>query len=207
MYDSKSIREISVREARDLGVFISPALPLLESDLEVRATELIVKRLLAMNAAVASAAGLGQSRAIAWLERESLIDYLARDEKNWLFKNKGRLHLYCRVEGLWALTWVLGVAPILDFSKACSDNLVYLLPHLLEDESSRRFRDEVRVRDLYEIVSACDLAYCLHWSVRDSQLRKVALPDCIDPETIEERRRALEWVLGDTSWESVPLDT
>ena len=57
------------------------------------------------------------------------------------------------------------------------------------------------------ILSQFDLAYCLHWAVRDAMLKGQAVPGKLSGNAIIERRRALEWVAGEEAWDEVLLDT
>lgn len=202
------IRQSSIKEARQLGIEIPSSLPHLDPDLRLRSTSSILDRILAMHAAVASAAGFETDRAISWLRKERLIEALASDERACLFEGNGKEALYpARVEAIWALAWVIGLAPTIRFDRSCDDNLVDLLPNLENAEASKSFRASIHIRSLEYVISACDLAYCLHWAIRDTQLRGLKPPNTLEPCTIIERRRALEWAIGESAWEDVQLDT
>ncbi len=66
---------------------------------------------------------------------------------------------------------------------------------------------KARLRSDDQIVSAADLAYCLHWAIRQSELEGKRPPGKVPPYVVVERRRALEWLLSDEDWDDVPLDT
>ena len=113
-----------------------------------------------------------------------------------------------RVESLWALAWAGGYFSYLDFSQPCSDYLVKLLPDLNSQASSEAFRQKFNLRPIEELLPMVDLAYCLHWAVREEELQGQAnKPEKVQSQVIVERRLGLEWLICDVPWEDVPLDT
>lgn len=133
---------------------------------------------------------------------------LTTDESSFLKTGVGdRMKFLNQIEGIWALTWSIGIVPVLDYGVCCSDDLVDLLPDLKRNGSSASFRGAAQVRPLQDLVAACDLAYCLHWAIRDSQLRNTKVPGKVAVHVIEERRQALEWLLTDEPWDEISLDT
>jgi hypothetical protein len=190
------------------GIRIPESLPLLEHGPSVRATEEAVERLLALNAVAAAAYGLERARAIAWLRQERLDGSLLPSELNFLVKNVGDRHSFqVQVEGMWSLAWALGMVPQLDFWKECESHFATMLPNLKTGQSGAEWRLKARMREVHDIVSACDLAYCLHWAIRQAGLDGVPPPAQLKPYVVTERRRALEWLLGKGPWDDVPLDT
>lgn len=95
----------------------------------------------------------------------------------------------------------------LDFTQACSDDFVEMMPELLTQESSVAFRNKARLRPIDEVAAACDLAYCLHWGIRHASLTGQKRPGRLDEYVVEERRRGLDWFLSDEPWDEWQLDT
>lgn len=108
---------------------------------------------------------------------------------------------------MWALAWALGLVQELDFWKDCDNGFVTMMPNLKTEESGEEVRSKSRLRPVDELASACDTAYCLHWAVRQSELEGKRPPDALKPYVVIERRRALEWLLGDEPWDALSLDT
>ena len=161
-----------------------------------------------MYAVAAVAFGFERAKAVAWLHKESLAGSLTEPEARFVFDSAGppgRFRL--QFEAMWALAWALGVAPELDFAEDCDARFVSMLPNLKECESSGRFRHNITPRLLEPIVAACDLAYCLHWAIRESELAGAPPPGKLKHYLVVERRRALEWLLSAESWDEVSLDT
>jgi len=84
---------------------------------------------------------------------------------------------------------------------------VKVFPDLKKDESPIEFVSGFVVRNQVEITEMCDLFYCIHWAVRDLLLKGGASPLIVGSYVVEERRRALEWMIEERSWERITLDT
>lgn len=207
MTSLEQIRSQSFREAEELGYPINRELPLLGELKELRSKHELTNRILCLNAVVATAWGHPRELSLKWIEREQLIPYMSDSEKRFLHDGVGELELRWQVEGLWALAWCAGFVDDLNFAVECSDELVTVLPDLQKNESSPAYCERIVVRDVGSIVAKCDLAYCLHWAIRDAALRRQRPPGSLHPIRVVERRRALEWMLTRDDWDSVALDT
>ncbi|MBX3443950.1 MAG: DUF4272 domain-containing protein [Planctomyces sp.] len=208
MIDPVAIRFESLTFAKALGFPVNPALPLLDASPVVRTSDDVVDRLLAMECAAACASGIDHPTAVAWLDRERKTDLSTSAERQYLNSRIGQsLPFLLQVEAMWALAWSIQCVPGLDFAKPCDADFVLRLPDLKGGRSSQPFRGRGEMRPASQVVSACDLAYCLHWGIRDSQYRGEKSPGAVDPYVIVERRRALEWLLTDEPWEDISLDT
>jgi hypothetical protein len=191
-----------------MGVNFNPALPLLEATSVQRDVNQIVDRVFAMSAIAASTYGFDRQRATRWLSAESQHDELTDTERAFLETGTGNRHRFAeQIEGMWALAWSIQIVDELDFAKPCDDGFVQLLPDLKKMEPGNDFRQRASLRAFGEILSACDLAYCLHWAIVDAQLRQLRLLSNLNPAWIVERRRALEWLIDDVPWDQISLDT
>jgi hypothetical protein len=180
----------------------------LDGSERVRATKAIVERLLCLLAVAASAYGLDRDKARAWLEQENLWSRLTESEDHFIRDGKGDASRFIvQIEGMWALAWSLGLVGKLDFSEECDSKFVTMLPNLKIGERSDELRSRVKFRAVDDILAACDLSFCLHWAIRQAQLTGTKLPSKVQPYVIEERRRALEWLVNDDQWSDGPLDT
>jgi hypothetical protein len=161
-----------------------------------------------MNAVAATAYGFDKTKAAAWLNQEVLADSLSDQEKRFVFKGAGQPDRFkLQVEGMWALAWAMGIANELNFAKDCDNHFVMTLPNLKRSQGSTDFRTKANPRPLEQVAAACDLAYCLHWAIRQSELSDKRPPGNLKPYVVVERRRALEWLLSKEAWDEVPLDT
>lgn len=202
------IREQSLKTVSRLGYEVNKALPLLDEVQNTRTADEAVKRLLCLHAAAACAYGFDRVKAKMWLEQENVLGDLTASERHFIDGDNGDPSRFkIQIEGMWALAWALGIAPHLDFGKDCDSMLVMALPNLKTREKSDALRLKVKTRTVDEIIAVCDLAYCLHWAVRQAQLTGGKLPGKVQPYVIEERRRALEWLLSNDAWDEISLDT
>ena len=206
--DSQYIRIGSIATARLLSVDVPAFLPVKTHPVVLRPVEEIVSRLLAMHAIAATLSGVHRARAIRWLEHENLLRFLTQDEVRFLHDRIGLVDKFqWQVEGMWALAWAVGILGGLDFGEECSSHFAMMLPNLYWMENSKRFRTRTIARPLVEVLAMRDLAYCLHWGVRE------AAPMCPRPSgklkhyVVVERRRALEWLVCDEDWDAIVLDT
>lgn len=206
--DAKQIRYRSVEAAKDLGVDVLATLPLFDEEISMRSADEIASRVLAMHAVAAAAYGFDTRKAISWLSNEALTDFLTGRERSFLFQGIGQPNQFqTQVEGMWALAWALGMVSELTFAKECDTGFVTLLPNLKQSQTTAVFCSKMRPRPTETIVSACDLAYCLHWAIRQSELERKKPAGKVPPFVVVERRRALEWILSDKGWDEISLDT
>jgi hypothetical protein len=112
-----------------------------------------------------------------------------------------------QIEGAWALAWALKFVGALDFWTDCDSRFVTLLPNLKINQSADEWRQSAQFRRTEEIVAACDLGYCLHWAIRQAEIERKPPPAQLKTYVVVERRRALDWLLSNESWETISLDT
>ncbi len=208
--DTQRIREKSLEAAKELGYPTNENLPLMEVVKQVRSVSEAADRLLALYAVVACSYGFPKDKAKKWLIREGLIDLLTLTEKAYLEAgSRGDLDTtkQWQVEAIWALAWCVGVHADLEFSDSCSDNFIQMLPDIAKDAATDSFRSGLQLRDKAEIASYTDLAYCLHWALRDAEIKGQKIPGKVPGNVVVERRHALEWMIGHDSWDEVTLDT
>jgi hypothetical protein len=208
--DAKELRERSKEQAQSLGYPFNPNLPLLDPAVVTRSSDEVLDRILILNACIACGYGFPKPKALDWLKQEHLSDCLTDPEAEFLAgkAEAKRTAFQWRVEALWALAWAAGYFDSLDFGQSCSDDLVKMLPNLNTHASSEAFREKSKLRSAEEVLPMVDLAYSLHWAVREEGLRgQVYKPGKVQSQVIVERRLGLEWLICDESWEDVLLDT
>jgi hypothetical protein len=205
-----SIREHSLEEARSLNYPVNPNLPALDELQNTRSATEAGRRMLTLHAVVASACGFPKEKALEWLNREGLAEALEAEEKEFLetITNAAQNNaMQWQVEALWALAWALGCHDTLDFTDSCADDFVFMLPDLKVGAAAEPFLAGLTIRSNDELLAKCDLAYCLHWGARDAALSAKTIEGAVPENVIRERRRALEWLIGEDGWYEVSLDT
>lgn len=208
MVDFTKIRISSAKKALNFGFKIPDHLPLLKSGKIVRSLDEVVNRALALNVIVYVSFGFPRLEAKLWIKQENLLSVFSDRELEFLEgaskqeKEKYQLH----VEALTAFAWVLNFRKNLNFKSMAPNDLVFIFPQLKNAETSEKFRKKARLKNDDEIVSTCDLSYCLDWGYTDALINgTLNLP--VRHYVIKERRRVLEWLLSRDNWDDIRLDT
>ncbi len=188
---------------------INESLPFFEIPTEkVRSDSDVFARLMILHVVAACAYGFDRIKAKEWINQEGLGMNLTAAEAAFVNTGVGNTEQFkVQVEGMWALSWALGLVPRLDFSKGCDNQFALLLPNLKVLQPATLLRSKVNRPSFSEVVEACDLAYCLHWGIQQVRLTGEAMPSKVVPYVVIERRRALEWLICDDDWDSLSLDT
>jgi hypothetical protein len=202
------LRKSSHSEAQRLGYATNPSLPLLDPNLCLRSKDQVTQRALTLHCVVAASHGFRREGSLEWLRREQLADSLTPKERAFLVGGvTDTIQFQVQGECLWVFAWVLGKVERLDFAQPAPGHLVTLYPDLKNSESSARWREVLSLRSEAQVLAACDLAYCLHWAINQSRVQGRGRTASLMPYVIVERRRALEWLLGQAQWDDVELDT
>jgi hypothetical protein len=206
--DTNAIRSVSKEIVKNAGLALPDHLPLLETSLELRSQNDAINRLLCLTAIGAASYGFDKGKALGWLRQEKLEGSLAKDEIAFLRDGVGSPQAFqVQIEGMWALAWALTFVPTFDFWHDCDSRFVTLLPNLKINQCSDEWRRKALYRETEEIAGECDLAYCLHWAVRQAEIAGKPTPGRLKSYVVIERRRALEWLLGNDAWDAISLDT
>ncbi len=201
------IRAKSLSFTSSLGIMIPPHLPQLDLA-DIRSLDDAANRLLCLNAVAAASYGFPHEKSFKWLESQGLTNDLEPKEVEFLLHRKGsKSEFQWQVEGIFALSWAMSLFPSMNFDQPCPDDLVHIMPDLKVCETAESFRSRLSLRDTAEIFEMADLAYCLSWAARDSQLNGKSFPKQIEVGALMERRKALEWLICNELWYEVSLDT
>lgn len=193
-------------------------LPVLADDefpFVLRPNEEVIGRVLVLNVRINLAFGMPAEVARQWLGSYGLTPYLTQTESELVAgTRRSSEDEKLQIEGLWALTWALGLTPELDHQAYCGEQLASLLPDLRVAEPPREWTSRVnpRLRPIDEIWDELDLLYAMTWAVADANLTAASVPGTVDQYVYWERRRALEFVrvAGGTShigWDDIDLST
>lgn len=206
--DVSSIRIGTKTALSQLGIFVPDHLPLLEGDLTLRSADSVVDRILCMHATAATAYGFSADAASKWIHDEDLANSLTKKERKFINSGVGNASEFqVQIEGMWALAWSLSFLDSIKADEPCRSDFVTLLPDLRRLETASVFREAAHARPVAQVAEAMDIAFCLHWHLVDTELHNKGWDLEIAPYGVIERRRAFEWLLSDSSWDDVPLDT
>ena len=201
----RMIRQRSLFMARRLGYPVDVSLPLLSDRGVLRDKDEVVDRMLALDAVIACASGMPPEIASDWVSEIGITGSLSPSEARVL---EGRAEdvpagLLDRMEALWALGWASSLFRALDYSRICGPELAMIFGELDDARDVRALRKRSRLRRHEEVLSACDLARCLHRGIEIAARKRMSLPGKVQPNVILERRKALEWLLGEEEWDEV----
>jgi hypothetical protein len=111
-----------------------------------------------------------------------------------------------RYEAAWTLLWALGFVDRLDRpSKICDAGEAMKI--LRGRRNEIQFIKEAELRPMAEILDQADLIYRYHWAVREARRSGTPVPEGLDPDVVEERHYALNWLHQDWQWDLITLDT
>jgi hypothetical protein len=205
----QEIRDMSWTAAERLGFPINVHLPLLDADVALRPEQQITDRILAFFATISTSFGFPRTAALEWVRGNGLEHALSEKERAHLTSSSDELvaSLQSQVDALFALAWILGLIPLMDFESECGESFIRTFPNIENAEAADTLRRKVALRDERQVVAMCDLAYCLHWGIRDAVLRGARPPGRLHPAYLIERRRGLEWAISREGWDEITLDT
>jgi len=112
------------------------------------------------------------------------------------YSMKDAVDLDWAYESYWALCWCLGlVDDIRDASDICDcDAAIGFFMHC---RTVDEFIAQCKLRSREEILDMLDLYFRYQWAVNDSRVNPASSAGSLNPMTVTERRRALEWVVSD----------
>lgn len=201
-------RARSLAAAAQLGYHTNPSLPTL-GNLSIAVDRLgLAKRMLCSDAIVAVAHGFPREVAHKWLRDEGLLEDLSASQEAMITGARAPdLRDKLEVNALYALAWSGGLLADITFNQQVPSTLATLFPNLNLIGGSAIFCSRVQLRPTEVLLDQLDLAYCLHWSIRDAQIRGKRAPGLLDPNAVVERRRGLEWLFSGANWDEIELDT
>jgi hypothetical protein len=207
-WDPETVRAEAVAELAPWGIVPPDDLPRLTAG-PARAADEVVWRAQALHgvldiihgapvdATYAAVAAAGADRWISDAERAYLAGLVDGGPDV-----EAEYRLSWRAEGLYALVWMLGVAPDLPLTRELDLRPAYFQP---VDAALGPAPPGLALRPVAEIATKLDVLLCAQWAVREHVLDD--WPVDMEPEAIGERRRALEWVLvPGSAWDDVKLD-
>ena len=211
--------EAEARKARSIvrlqseGVPFIDALPVIvdEHNASLRDAQVVGRRVLALAVLSAKLDGKSTAEIAGWIEKFYLAEDLSEEEKTFLTSPQGDEQLLMRLswrsEAGLALLWVLGEVEILERPDKFSR--VEPLYRLLEMPSKQTWLESVHLRPASEILDALDLHYRYHWAVVDARLQLHLPPAGLNPDVVQQRHYALNWLTGymDQPWDAVTTDT
>ena len=210
--DPEAVKARSRTEVERLGGRSIDWLPVIEQT-RPRDAEALAGRALVLNALVGYAYEAPASMLREWIAANGLTPSLSTNEAALLRKETEELTEQERNDVSWspeaiaALLWAGGLLGRLALDEEVSMDVFRHLPTVGRGEGGAGFRRKVRLRPYAELYAMRDFYYRAHWFARDGGLNGYDTGVFLEG-AIMERRKALEWVMDETSdWDDVEMST
>ena len=181
---------------------------------QIRSAKEVAERSLALFTIIGLSFGSDRTEISAWLQQNDLWRALSPRELGFIDSpspsRQVMIDAQWNTEALIVLLWALGLIDKMPRADEQCDPLVFqeLLPPYA-DFGVREFFQAAKLRPENELIAYADECLRLHWEARDAKLRKGAPRVPVDIEIIQERHRAINWVVGydGAPWDEVTADT
>lgn len=188
---------------------VNDALPLIESpsELSPQGARAVGERAIVLCYVIGIGFDAPRARLKAAIEEYGLYAATSEIEKRLLAASN--VTQQEKVDATWltecvqALGWCLDLVR-LDPFRRCDDDLASHFPAPFSDPTD--FIANATLRPFDELYQQADLHYRLLWAARDCRLKGLDCP--VEEGVIQERRKALDWVIGvGADWDEIPMDT
>lgn len=207
--DPEVVKCESIRLIRLWGLPVNEHLPTLETEEELspQSAADVARRCMVIIHVVGIGFGGNTRKLREAVEKYGLMDSASARERDMLMRDdhseQEKIDAQWLIECMQSFAWCLGLAP-LDPFKECADDLASKFPDPYTDPS--HFIQSAMLRPFEEIYQQADIHYRLHWASRNARVSGSAFP--IQEGLLQERRRALDWVIGvEGDWDEVRSDT
>jgi len=208
----EKIKSRNTKELRSKGIDVIEHLPYLDMP-DFRDPKKIAQRMMVLLALYQLHVEAPLKVIIKWIDSNGLNECMTDEEKEFLktdYKNlpkQSQIDIYWFIEALWAFAWIGGLHNSLSFNKDVEDTLASMLPDIANDETSKLFVEEFKLRKEFEIFNMLDKFYRAHWFAKNNNLTGVS-SNKANLDLIMERRKALEFTCNSQiDWDEISLDT
>lgn len=196
----------SINYLQSVGYFVSPNLPLLDSEKSIkpRSVDEVCQRVESLAYIVMKCRGVNIKIPP---QKEQ---FLTTSERNFIQKATNRvtnndiIHFSWLNEALAVLLWTLGFVE-LDLFEEIKPDLCKLVSNF---KDLKHMNEKSQPRTLSQIMDLFDFYFRAHWVASNQRLNGLTadMPDVLNEKFIVERRRALGWVVEHREWDDVSLD-
>ena len=195
-------------------------LPHIESrdDVIQRSAEHIAKRAIACLLMIQVACDLDRDQfdqetedfIVDLLNKFEVADELTVKEKNILNRSAAQqdiVNMIWKYEAYWVLLWALGIVDELKYPDEIAD-CDFAIEVVSRCRSLQEFMQQVRLRDIEEILDEADLIYRYDWACVDARLKQQNAPANLNASVVLERHGALNWLIqADADWDNPDVST
>lgn len=191
------IRLENLAKVKKMGLPINQNLPHIDDFKTHKTKYAVVDRALCIYALLAMSFGLDLEKGKEWLSQNNLISSLT-DMEQLMLSNNDLLTYQVKVEALMCLAWCLNLFEKISHVHLCDNKLSSLFPKITLNETINGFRQSAILRSHEELLKEADLIYCIHWGMVENSI--MGKENKIPLYVIEERRRAIDWILSNDLW-------
>lgn len=195
-------------------------LPHIESSDDViqRSAEHIAKRAIACLLMIQVACDLDRDQfdqetedfIVDLLNKFEVVDELTVKEKNILNRSAAQqdiVNMIWKYEAYWVLLWALGIVDELKYPDEIAD-CDFAIEVVSRCRSLQEFMQQVKLRDIEEILDEADLIYRYDWACVDARLKQQNAPANLNASIVLERHGTLNWLIqGDADWDNPDVST
>ncbi|GAA5631322.1 hypothetical protein Acal02_01948 [Acinetobacter calcoaceticus] len=195
-------------------------LPHIDSSDEViqRSVEHIAKRAIACLLIIQVACDLDRDQfdqetedfIVDLLNKFEVADELTVKEKNILNRSAAQqdiVNMVWKYEAYWVLLWALGIVDELKYPDEIAD-CDFAIEVVSRCRSLQEFMQQVKLRDIEEILDEADLIYRYDWACVDARLKQQNAPSNLNASIVLERHGALNWLIqADADWDNPDVST
>jgi len=195
-------------------------LPHIESSDDVipRSAEHIAKRAIACLLMIQVACDLDRDQIdqetedfiVDLLNKFEVADELTVKEKNILNRSAAQqdiVNMIWKYEAYWVLLWALGILDELKYPDEIAD-CDFAIEVVSRCRSLQEFMQQVKLRNIEEILDEADLIYRYDWACVDAGLKQQNAPSNLNASIVLERHGALNWLFqADADWDNPDVST
>ncbi|ENX21455.1 hypothetical protein F892_00683 [Acinetobacter vivianii] len=195
-------------------------LPHIESSDDViqRSAEHIAKRAIACLLMIQVASDLDRDQfdqetedfIVDLLNKFEVADELTVKEKNILNRSAAQqdiVNMIWKYEAYWVLLWALGIVDELKYPDEIAD-CDFAIEVVSRCRSLQEFMQQLKLRDIEEILDEADLIYRYDWACVDARLKQQNAPANLNASIVLERHGALNWLIqADADWDNPDVST
>ena len=181
---------------------------------KIRSAQEVARRSLALFAVVGVACGADRRQVLHWLQDNELWQDLSPHEMGFLDaippSRKAIINAAWQSECLIVFLWALRVVNNVPAANQQCDTSTFqkVLPPYAS-VTVREYVETAVLRPDSDLLDFADECLRLHWEARDAKINRHLPRAPVDIEIIQERHRAINWVIGydGAPWDEVTTDT
>lgn len=189
---------------KDEGINLPDTIPFLDQ-FEIKPPKALIQRSLCLHAVVSISYGLSIDKAIDWLLKNGIYQYLTKCETKYLLNSsdsKAKANFQDQVECLGTFMWFFQDTFSLELFGYSPEALIGLYPDLDASESADSIKKDLKFRANLELIKMADAYYCLYWLSRNANL-KGCHAYLIHSYLIRNRWKTLKWMISDQNWDDI----